>query len=361
MGNKPNGGGSSGVQDSQKKIISQRYADTDKEAKDRYENNTKDPYPLISTALLNSADIKAYVKKTGMIFPFHEEDLQSASYKVRIGGKVVYYKYPDGPDKVTNEPKREECDLGKPGTEFALLPNSIAFVTLEPYFRIPQYIALRFNLKIKHVYKGLLLGTGPLVDPGFKGKLSIPLHNLTNNTYHFKHGDTLITMEFTKLSNNLEWNDTSNPGHNEMYYKEDIAAGRDVDDYINNALEGDRSLTSVVSSIPSAVNESKNQAVQAKKEAVQAKKEAAKIRNISLGITAATFIAIVGLVITIASFAIGAINKANDRYDDMSRQYYEKLKEYDDKLTQVESEYKAILDELQNNAPTQSSGIAPNP
>ncbi len=28
------------------------------------------------------------------------------------------------------------------------------------------------------VYKGLLLGTGPIVDPGFVGKLYIPLHKL---------------------------------------------------------------------------------------------------------------------------------------------------------------------------------------
>ena len=46
--------------------------------------------------------------------------------------------------------------------------NSITFVQIESKIRLPNYIALRFNLRIQHVHRGLLLGTGPLVDPGFQ-------------------------------------------------------------------------------------------------------------------------------------------------------------------------------------------------
>jgi hypothetical protein len=69
-----------------------------------------------------------------------------------------------------------------------------------PRFRIPDYIALRFNLKIKHIYRGLLLGTGPLVDPGFVGHLSLPLHNLTRQSYQFRAGEDIAWFEFTKTS-----------------------------------------------------------------------------------------------------------------------------------------------------------------
>jgi deoxycytidine triphosphate deaminase len=86
------------------------------------------------------------------------------------------------------------------GETFVLRRNSIAFVQVEPVFRIPDYIALRFNLKILHVHRGILLGTGPLVDPGFVGNLYIPLHNLTDSDYTFKGGEGLIWMEFTKVS-----------------------------------------------------------------------------------------------------------------------------------------------------------------
>lgn len=181
----------------------QGYPSSDQDADSRYQNwKEKDPYPEVAAALLNSADIKAYVKTTGMIYPFDEEELQSASYKVKIGGKVIYWEYDE---QSKNKIQKVELNLTTQLDGFDLAPNSIAFVELEPCFRIPEYMALRFNLKIKHIYKGLLLGTGPLVDPGFVGKLFIPLHNLTHNTYHFKYGDTLITMEFTKLSGNNKW------------------------------------------------------------------------------------------------------------------------------------------------------------
>ena len=124
----------------------------DNEAKRRYEQFlSKDPYPEIEAALLNSADIFQYVAKTGMIYPFDSDKLQGASYEVAIRGTVIWW----------DEEKKEEHieQLVKPGDSFKLEPNSIAFVTLEPMFRIPDYIALRFNLKIVHVYKGLLLGT----------------------------------------------------------------------------------------------------------------------------------------------------------------------------------------------------------
>ena len=38
------------------------------------------------------------------------------------------------------------------------------------------------------------------MDPGFVGKLSIPIHNFTNNDYYIGAGEGLVYFEFTKLS-----------------------------------------------------------------------------------------------------------------------------------------------------------------
>jgi hypothetical protein len=65
---------------------------------------------------------------------------------------------------------------------------------------LPNYIALRFNLRITHVHRGLLLGTGPLVDPGFQGRLLIPVHNLTDSDYPMDTNMALIWIEFTKTT-----------------------------------------------------------------------------------------------------------------------------------------------------------------
>lgn len=104
-------------------------------------------------------------------------------------GRYVYW----------DENGNRRSEVVEDGQEFVLPANSIAFVTLKPIFRLPNYLALRFNLRITHVYQGILLGTGPLVDPGFHGPLSLPLHNLTTNNYVFRGGEGVIWVEVTKI------------------------------------------------------------------------------------------------------------------------------------------------------------------
>lgn len=327
------------------------YACDSKEADERYEKNGKqDCYPNIAPALLNSADIKAYVKQTGMIVPFDEKELQSASYKVKIAGKVVYWEYNDlesnkKPRMLSQDRiNKRVIDLHE-GDGFDLQPNSIAFVTLEPEFRIPKYLALRFNLKIKHIYKGLLLGTGPLVDPGFIGRLSIPLHNLTKNTYHFNYGDTLITMEFTKLSPNKEWlEECVEPGHNEKLKFEEITSDREVDTYIFDALNHDR-LNSVISSIPDAIYESK-------KQAEEANKNVDKVKNNSNIITIGSLIGVFTVVLASITFAMNAFNNSNARYDkikeEIQGQYSSEIEALNNKINELNERIK----ELENQETT---------
>lgn len=324
------------------------YPKSASEAKKRYNMwKDTDPYPKIENALLNSADIKAYVKTTGMIYPFDENELQGASYKVKIAGKVIFWEYSDG-NKKKKGPQKVELNLKDKLDGFDLAPNSIAFVALEPCFRIPEYMALRFNLKIKHIYKGLLLGTGPLVDPGFSGKLFIPLHNLTCNTYHFKYGDTLITMEFTKLSGNHRWNNLiEDTEHNEEYKEEKIPEQRDVEKYLSNALSNDR-LDSVVSSIPDALNEGK---IQAKK----AKKEAATIRRWSVGTSIASFIAVATLVISTINITMSGYNRVNEQYNAIVKEYGERITAYENSISVLEEAVEKLQSELDELNSTDSN------
>ncbi len=167
-------------------------AQTDEEARVRFEKvRSVDPFPEIPPALLNSADIFDYVRMAGILYPFDRGKLKSGSYEAGIKGQCIWWD---------DKGKRQTMNLGKDADEFTLCENSIAFVQVESKFQLPDYIALRFNLKITHVHRGILLGTGPLVDPGFVGRLLIPLHNLTTNPYRFKVGEGLIWIEFTKTS-----------------------------------------------------------------------------------------------------------------------------------------------------------------
>jgi deoxycytidine triphosphate deaminase len=153
-----------------------------------------DPCPKVSPSLLSSDDIDRYVLETGLICPYYEgggrkKRLKKASYEGRIGSTAWVY------DSTSNQ----LTDIWKE-EELVVPPNTIVFVECDLEFRLPPYIALRFNLQIRHVHRGLLLGTGPLVDPGFWGKLCIPLHNLTNEEYVIPRKEGLIWVEFTKTT-----------------------------------------------------------------------------------------------------------------------------------------------------------------
>jgi deoxycytidine triphosphate deaminase len=172
-------------------------------ADDRYRLlGTFDPYTDIPSSLLHSGHLASYAVMTGMIEPFDPTALQKpATYLVPLEGLVRYrdakgefQRFYLSDDRNT---AGSELDIRD---ELILEPNSLCYVTLQPVFRMPSYLAGRFNLLIRDVYRGLLVGTGPLVDPGFVGRLSIPLHNFTSNRYPLRAREGFVYFEFTKLS-----------------------------------------------------------------------------------------------------------------------------------------------------------------
>ena len=142
-------------------------------------------------------------------------------------------------------------------------------------------------MKISHIYKGLLLGTGPLVDPGFVGRLSIPLHNLTANNYKFKFGQGMIQLEFTKLSMAEEFVATEEELEKEYVIKEpcgyirnDIPPRRDVEEYIEKAVSqavvGGNGDSIVKSAIPETIKRIKSESKRIKSESKSLKKQVHK-------------------------------------------------------------------------------------
>lgn len=285
---------------------------TAEEAERIYVSGNSDPFPSIPPALLNSADIIDYVIKTGMLLPFHPENVKSSSYEIKLLGKCVLWEE-DGTKQV--------FDITE-GKSFELKKNSIAFVTLEPYFRIPDYIALRFNLKIANVYRGLLLGTGPLVDPGFKGRLSIPLHNLTTNNYTFRGGEGIIWMEFTKVSPNKRWFNMNEPERIGEYVKF-RRKEMDVEDYLYKA-DPHRPIRS---SIPDEINKAIEIANTAKN----------RVKYITLG----GIVAAVGIIYGMF-WPTHQIVEDTANYVKASQLELNQLRDYKDRIIKLEEELKKL-------------------
>ena len=282
----------------------------DCEANDQYK--TIDPFPSIPSALLKSADIKRYADVTGMLDPFHAEDLKSSSYAVRMKGLCKWWDE-------KGEPKKTELGDIKSKT-FKLSPNSIAFIELEPTLKLPDYMAIRFNLSITNVYRGLLLGTGPLIDPGFEGKIYIPLHNLTANEYTFLLNDKLVWFEFTKTSPILSKGQITkdipyNKKSNYVTFPENKRHMK-LDGYLDKATGGEP----IISSIPDAMIKSSDLAEKAKESA----RFMSEISYIALGALILTMAALVNSTWDMQQTYINKVQALEIRIKDNSIHHIEK-------------------------------------
>jgi deoxycytidine triphosphate deaminase len=287
------------------------FASSDAEAQQRFEQTrSTDPFPDIPPALLNSADLQEYIAATGMLYPFRvdpedpTEILKPASCGIRLAGRVVYWQ--DGVDGDAVKVSRELA----PGEELELRRNSIVFVTLEPMLRMPDYIAARFNLTIRDIYRGLLVGTGPLVDPSFVGRISIPLHNLTYNNYTIKQGEPIAWMEFTKISPNERWAPQPPVRRTAVYVpfpKRKRRERETVEDYLRYAANGP-----ITSSIPRLVG-----AAQAS--AADSAKAAKRISSVFAGISVVGLIAIVVGVVAIVISVYSLVDASNASRTDLAR------------------------------------------
>ena len=160
----------------------------------------QDPLPEIEPALLNSADIQRYVERDCLLEKksFDLKRMMPASYGLRFLGTLIRWKEEDG------RLNQQSWTISN-GESVTIDKNSIYYLWTEECLRLPEYIAARFNFRIREVHRGLLLGTGPMVDPGFGGRILIPLHNLTDNDYAYVGGDVFVWVEFTKVSTNRYW------------------------------------------------------------------------------------------------------------------------------------------------------------
>ena len=223
-----------------------------------------DPCPEIAPSLLSADDIIEHVRRTGMIFPFSAKQveekprLKAASYEGRIG-KSAY---------IFDNDKYQLKHILNHGDKKLIIPaNSIVFVECDIDFRLPPFIAVRFNLQINHVHRGLLLGTGPLVDPCFWGKLCIPLHNLTNADYEIPIEEGLIWIEFTKMTGMPI---SGRPPSNSEFW--------DIKKFIDKAAKkaGVEERVAIRSSIPDATKEATIHAREAREEARSAREDVNK-------------------------------------------------------------------------------------
>jgi deoxycytidine triphosphate deaminase/cell division protein FtsL len=311
-------------------------------AKQNFEKwKDRDPFPKILPALLNSADIDDYMRATSMVFPYTQTKRKTASYALSVGTEIAYWD----PEKTTDSPiHRLEV-----GDRVTIPSNSLIYVQTREIFQLPNYLAVRFNLHIDLVHKGLLLGTGPLVDPGFTGRLMVPLHNLTSNNYVLAVGDDFIWAEFTKTSTTDDWiipEEQCLPREGSLVEFPERKTDKSLADYLDKAKLGHPSLqpglshSTLQNAIPDAIARTRKTAEGAKESAAKAKKQVNRLTAFVTGIGLLTFVGAAGVLWTQIQSSrsallttLGIVNNTNTAVQEQGH----RISELENKISELQA------------------------
>jgi hypothetical protein len=170
-----------------------------------------------------------------------------------------------------------------------------------------------------------------LVDPGFVGRLLIPLHNLTSKDYCLVGGDGLIWVEFTKLSPHADWAPAGMARANAQEYWPFPSTKRNksAQYYFNKASDG----TPARSSIPLEVS--------------AAKADAAKALRKTRWFTWGGVIAVIALLVP----TLDLISNANKNVADSSKtisDYRKTVDELERKLDDLRAKVKVVEADLES-------------
>ena len=176
------------------------------------------------------------------IEPFEEKQLQPASYDLRVGPEAA------------SSSDRQKIDLAKKGF-IELSPSDFVIVLSEEIISLDKQHTARFGLRSKWARKRLVATTGPQIDPGFEGRLTVGLTNLTNKKISLSHKDDFLTVEFHRLESPVK-EVYSGPYQGKTTLDgEDIGAVLDREVMsISDITESLRSLTATVSSMKESIN-----------------------------------------------------------------------------------------------------------
>jgi dCTP deaminase len=138
--------------------------------------------------MLSDSEILQAIQSGEMeLEPFEETSLQPASYDLRVG------------DFAFASTGKERVDLSQRGV-LVIEPGEFVVVQTLERVKFGLRIAAQLGLRSEYARRGLLMLSGPQVDPGFEGLLVIRLINLAPMSVALPYKAPFLTAQFFKLS-----------------------------------------------------------------------------------------------------------------------------------------------------------------
>jgi dCTP deaminase len=140
--------------------------------------------------ILSDIEIRREVSAHNIVIsPFDPEHIEPASYDLRVGKDAATIPQNGDDGRINLEERRF----------LVIAPFAPAIIWTMEHITLPLNIAGHFGLKSGLSRRGIYASVGPQIDPGFSGKLSVTLFNLTTNQVPIDYGDTFLSLEFHKL------------------------------------------------------------------------------------------------------------------------------------------------------------------
>lgn len=129
---------------------------------------------------------EAYRRSDILIDPFDEEQVQAATYDLRVG------------DQGATTSSKKLVNIRETGY-LLIQPGDFGVMTVLEEIRLGHQYAARFGLRSKYARKGLMATTGPQIDPGYHGRLIVGITNLTPKPISLAYKDDFVSVEFHRL------------------------------------------------------------------------------------------------------------------------------------------------------------------
>ncbi|MBN1805219.1 MAG: dCTP deaminase [Sedimentisphaerales bacterium] len=158
--------------------------------------------------ILSDVDIKKFMSSSDIEIEDFSGDIEPASYDLRVGSNGISSK------GVINIKEKK----------FIKIPRgSTAVIYPCERIKLSNKITARYGLRSKFARRGLILLSGPQIDPGFEGTLSVTIFNAGTDYVRIDYQEKFATIEFMELSS------PASRGYSGPYQKQDILTGEDID------------------------------------------------------------------------------------------------------------------------------------
>lgn len=138
--------------------------------------------------MLTDSDIRDAIGSDDLgISPFDEQFLEAASYDFRVGTQAFL----SGTDEI--------ADVANKGLVI-IEPGEFAVLTTRETVKCGPQFAAQLGLESKYARQGLVLLSGPQIDPGFSGVLVVRVTNLAPRRITLTYEAPFLTVQFFRLS-----------------------------------------------------------------------------------------------------------------------------------------------------------------